>query len=91
MHFISIITMTEPVAREIIAEKSGYKPRSIGRLVRVINDTESVGQKVFVFETSNDVTRHPHYTKARLSDRYMSAAAKDGPLLSYEPDVTVGG
>jgi hypothetical protein len=91
MNFISLTTMTEAVARELIVKKAGYAWETIGPLVHAADQTDSVGQKAFVFETSNDVTQHPHYTRARLSDRYQLQAVEDGPLLSYEAEETVGG
>jgi hypothetical protein len=90
MNYIAISAPVEAVAREFATSKAGYRADSIGRLVHVHSDRDSSRQKDFVFETSNDVTRHPDFVKATLSDRYEIDAG-DGPILVYGPDVTAGG
>ena len=97
MDYISVMGVTELVARERIIADAGYPPATIGRVVLVADSGDNSRQKAFVFETSNDVTRHANFAKARLSDTYDLRALqhiddlKDGPLLVYGPEVTVGG
>ncbi len=97
MDYISVMGVTELVARERILADAGYTPATIGRVVLIADSGDNSRQKTFVFETSNDVTLHPDYAKARLSDTYdlstlqHADGVEDGPVLVYGPEVTVGG
>jgi len=97
MHFISAAAVTESIARERIATEAGYSADTIRRLVHMARKLDNSRQTTFVFETANDVTRHPDYAKANLSDicdletLRQSDNVKDGPVLVYGPEVTVGG
>jgi hypothetical protein len=93
MNFIAVTAVTDEVAREQAAAKSGYAPESIGALVRVIDDGDNSRQRVFIFKTTNDVTVHMHYAKARLSDAFQPTghATNDGPVLLFGPEITAGG
>lgn len=90
MNYIALAAPIEAVAREFATSKAGYRSETVGRLVHVQTPGDSSRQSDFVFETSNDVTRHPDFARAMLSDRY-DIAAEDGPVLVYGPDVTAGG
>ena len=92
MHFISVMAVTEPVARERIAAEAGYDPATIETLVHVAALEDNSRQHRFVFQTTNDVTQHPHYAKATLLDVLQDIEdVEDGPVLVYGPEVTVGG
>jgi len=93
MDFISVMAVTEAVARRRIVTEAGYGHDTVGRLVYVEPSGDNSRQNSYLFETSNDVTRHPHYAKARLSESHDLGllGVDDGPVLVYGPEVTVGG
>lgn len=93
MDFISVMAVTEAVARRRIVTEAGYAHDTVGRLVYVEPSGDDSRQNSYLFETSNDVTRHPHYAKARLSESHdlRLLGVDDGPVLVYGPEVTVGG
>jgi len=93
MNYVSVAAVTEEVARGQAAEKSGYAPQTIGRMVLAIGRRGNSRQDAYVFETSNDVTAHPRYARARLSEAFDLATPEldDGPVLLFGPEVTVGG
>ncbi len=93
MNYIVVIGITEDVARNQAAEKSGYAPSTIGRLSLVIDQRSNSRQDAYVFETSNDVASHQMYAKAKLFDAFdlENDTISDGPILMFGPEVTVGG
>ncbi|MFU0505806.1 hypothetical protein [Pseudaminobacter sp. NGMCC 1.201702] len=93
MNFISVMAVTEEIAREQAATKTGYAADTIGRVALVIDQSNSSRQKAFIFETTNDITKHPLYAKGRLSDVFdlTMQAVNDGPVLLFGPEVTAGG
>jgi hypothetical protein len=93
MNFISVMAVTEKVAREQALTKSGYAPQTIGRVFLVIDEGNNSRQDVFIFETAHDVTKHPLYAKAMLSQAFdlTEKALSDGPVLQFGAEVTVGG
>jgi hypothetical protein len=93
MNFISVMAVTEEIAREQASTKTGYAPETVGRVALVIDESNSSRQKAFIFETTNDVTKHPLYAKARLFDafRLTKRTVNDGPVLLFGPEVTAGG
>lgn len=93
MNYISAMAVTEGLAREQAAQKSGYAPDTIGRMVLLIDQRSNSRQDAYIFETANDVTKHPHYAKAKLSDVVDLTAldVDDGAVLLFGPEVTVGG
>ncbi|MBE1205942.1 hypothetical protein [Aminobacter carboxidus] len=93
MNFVSVIAVTEEVARKEASTKTGYAPETIGRVSLVIDEGNNSRQIAFVFETSQDVTRHPLYAKATLAEALDLAGkgVSDGPVLQFGPEVTVGG
>jgi len=97
MDFISVMAVTEAVARERVMIETGYEPGAIGRLLHVAPSGDNSRQNGYLFETDQDVTKHPHYAKARLFDTYElrlfghTDYVEDGPMLVYGPEVTVGG
>lgn len=93
MNYISVMAVTEDVARSQAAEKTGYDPATIGALVLVVNHHNNSRQYAHIFETANDVTKHPLYVRARLHVAFGPAvsALEDGEVLSFGPEVTAGG
>ncbi|MEQ1956412.1 hypothetical protein [Mesorhizobium sp. CN2-181] len=92
MNFISVMAITEAIAREQAVIQTGYDPDTIGPLAIVVDQRTSSRQKAFVFETANDVTNHPLFANARLSDTVDAPRLEaDGPVLNFGPEVTVGG
>lgn len=92
MNFISVMAITEVIAREQAAIRTGYEPDTIGAVIIVVDQGTNSRQKAYVFETTNDVTKHPLFAKAKLSDTIdVTAPGADGPVLSFGPEVTVGG
>lgn len=93
MNYIVVIGITEDVARNQAAEKSGYAPATIGRLSLVIDQRSNSRQDAYVFETSNEVANHSLYAKAKLFDAFdlENDTISDGPILMFGPEVTVGG
>lgn len=92
MYFISVMAITEAVARDQAAVKAGYERGTIGQVVTVVDQGTNSRQKAYVFATTNDVTRHPLFAGARLSDTVdTSSLETDGPVLAFGPEVTVGG
>jgi hypothetical protein len=93
MNFISVIAVTERVARNQASVISGYDPETIGRTSIVFNEGKNSRQIAFIFETDNDVAKHPLYAKARLSEVFdlKGRVVEDGPVLQFGPEVTVGG
>lgn len=93
MNYISVMAVTEDVARSQAAEKTGYDPSTIGMLALVVNHHNNSRQYAHIFETSNDVTKHPHYVQATLHDALGAAGSEltDGDILVFGPEVTVGG
>lgn len=94
MHFISVAAVNEKLARDIIVSEFGFMPSSIGEVLLTSAEIENSRQKTFVFGTSNDITQHPKYAKALLSDKFDLAAftsVEDGPIIEHGPEVTVGG
>lgn len=93
MNYIVVVGITEDVARKQAAAKSGYEPSTIGRLFQVSDQGSNSRQDAYVFETSNDVTSHSLYAKARLSDAFKLEQNRfsDGPVLLFGPEVTAGG
>ncbi len=93
MNYISVMAVTEEVARDQAAEKTGYDPATIGSLVLVVNHHNNSRQNAYIFETSNDVTKHPLYVRATLHTVFdpASRGLDDGDVLSFGPEVTVGG
>lgn len=93
MNFISVMAPTEEVAREQASTKTGYAPHTIRRMSLLFEQDNSSRQNAFIFETDNDVTIHPLYAKARLAQLFDLAGTgmKDGPVLRFGPEVTVGG
>ncbi len=93
MNYISVMAVTEEVARSQAADKTGYDPATIGALAFVVNHHNNSRQYAHIFETSNDVTKHPLYVRARLHVVFEVAGSdlEDGDVLSFGPEVTVGG
>lgn len=92
MNYIIIDAVTQAMARERAVKETGYDPAAIGQMVQIAGSCDNSRQKTFVFETSNDVTVHPDYTKTRLFDRLQPIeGVDDGPTLVYGREVTVGG
>ncbi|QOF75466.1 hypothetical protein IG197_34385 (plasmid) [Aminobacter sp. SR38] len=93
MNFISVMAPTEEVAREQASTKTGYDPDTIGRMSHIFEQGNNSRQNTFIFETDNDVTKHPLYAKATLAQVYdlTGTAMNDGPVLRFGPEVTVGG
>ncbi|WP_442580574.1 hypothetical protein ACSBOB_00785 [Mesorhizobium sp. ASY16-5R] len=92
MNFISVMAITEAIAREQAAAQTGYDPHTIGPLATVIDQGTNSRQRAFVFETANDVDKHPLFAKALLSDAIGATVIEaDGPVLVFGPEVTVGG
>ena len=93
MNVISVMAVTEEIAREQAATKTGYAPETVGRVALVISEGNSSRQNAFIFETTNDVTKHRLYAKAKLFDAFdlSNKAVNDGPVLLFGPEVTVGG
>ena len=79
--------------REQAVAKTGYEPEAIGLLLHTLDQPNNSRQKAYVFETANDVRKHPGYAHSKLSDICDLAAvgAEDGPVLVFGPEVTVGG
>lgn len=93
MNYISVMAVTRDVARSQAAEKTGYDPFTIGMLALVVSHHNNSRQYAHIFETSNDVTKHPHYVQTKLHDALGAAASEltDGDVLVFGPEVTVGG
>jgi len=92
MNFISVMAITEAVARERAVFETGYEANTIGPVVLVVDEENNSRQKAHIFQTANDVTTHALFTNTRLSDVAESIAADlDGPVLVFGPEVTVGG
>lgn len=93
MHFICVMAVTEELAREQASQQSGYSPITIGRLSLVVDEGDNSRQNTYIFETIHDVTEHPRYAKARLSEVFdlSGKGQNDGPVLQFGRDVTVGG
>lgn len=71
----------------------GQVPIGFGQVCLVIDAGNSSRQKAFIFETTNDVTRHLRYVVGRLSEAVDLVAhnVEDGPVLQIGAEVTVGG
>lgn len=93
MNFISIMAVTHEVARAQAISQTGYAPDTFGPAVFTADQGNNSRQQEYVFETGNDVTKHPLYVHAMLSDNHDLAKldVHDGPLLMFGPEVTVGG
>ena len=93
MNYISVMAVTEERAREKAVASTGYSRESIGPVVTVIDEGDNLRQRLYIFETSNDVTEHPQYTKAKLSSalHFVEPTVEDGPVLMFGPEITVGG
>ncbi len=92
MNFISVMAITEEIARDQAIMRTGYEPHTIGALVVVVDQHTSSRQKAFVFETTNDVTGHQLFARAKLSDTIdLPASRRDGPVLAFGPELTAGG
>lgn len=93
MNYISVMAVTEDLAREQAAIKTGYAPETIGRVILVIDEGDNSRQRGFVFQTMNDVTEHLLYVRAKLSDACDVPGKKvnDGPMLMFGREVTAGG
>ena len=93
MNFISVMAVTEEVARQQASTKTGYAPETIGRVFLAIKEDNNSRQIAFIFETNHDVTKHQLYAKATLAKAFdlTEKGVNDGPLLQFGPEVTVGG
>ena len=93
MNFISVMAVTEEIAREQASTKTGYAPETVGHVVVIVDQGTSSRQKAFIFETTNDVSKHPLYAKARLFEAFdvTEKEVNNGPVLLFGPEVTVGG
>ena len=91
MNFISVMAVTEEVAREQASNQTGYAPETIGCVSLVVEEADSSRQNAYVFETSQDVTTHPRYADAKLSESLDLKGLNDGPVLQFGREVTVGG
>ena len=93
MNYISVMAVTEEVAREQASTKTGYAPETIGGVFLVLDEGNSSRQNAFIFETTHDVTKHPLYVRARLSEAFdlTGKEVDDGPVLQFGPEVTAGG
>jgi len=93
MNFVSVMAANEEVAREQASAKTGYAPETVGRMLLVVDEGNNSRQHAFIFETTHDVTKHPLYAKARLSQAFdvTGKMINDGPVLRFGPEVTVGG
>ncbi|NGN45341.1 hypothetical protein G6N74_30320 [Mesorhizobium sp. CGMCC 1.15528] len=74
-------------------DQDRLRPQTIGRVFLVIDEGNNSRQDVFIFETAHDVTKHPLYAKAMLSQAFglTEKALSDGPVLQFGAEVTVGG
>jgi hypothetical protein len=93
MYFISVIAITEQVAREQAYAMTGYPLETVGRTAFVFKRGNNSRQNAFIFETPHDVTKHPLYVEAWLSEVFdlTGTVVEDGPVLQFGPEVTVGG
>lgn len=93
MNFISVIAPTEEVARAQATALSGYASDSISEAHIVAEVHNNSRQDAYIFETSHDVTKHPLYARALLSEVFdlCGEGVSDGPILQFGPEVTVGG
>lgn len=92
MNFISVMAITEAVARERAVLETGYQANTIGPVVLVVDEDNNSRQKAHIFQTAHDVTTHAQFTNTRLSDIAEPMADElDGPVLVFGPEVTVGG
>lgn len=93
MNYISVLAVDEERARERAADETGYAPEAIGWLALAAERGNNSRQNAFVFETLNDVTRHPLYIEGTLSEAFdlTGHTIEDGPVLRFGPEVTVGG
>ena len=93
MNYISVMAVTEELARSQAAGKAKYHPTTIGTLVRVVDHHNNSRQYAHIFETSHDVTKHPLYVTAKLHEAYGLADSEleDGDVLSFGPEITAGG
>ena len=91
MNFISVMAVTEEVARERASNQTGYAPETIGCVSLVVEEDDNSRQHLYIFETSQDVTTHPSYAEATLSEFVDLNGLNDGPVLQIGREVTVGG
>lgn len=93
MNFISVMAVDFEVAQKAAVLNTGYGADTIGPVVHVAEDGNNSRQNAYVFQTSNDVTQHPLYVDAKLSDSFMLSeiGVEDGPVLIFGPEITVGG
>lgn len=92
-HFVAAMAVTEDIAREQASIRTGYTPQTIGTLAFLIEGTNSSRQSTFVFETTQDVTKHPYYINATLSKLFdLGENLEDnGPVLQFGREITAGG
>lgn len=93
-NYVAVAAATAGLARSLAAEQSGYSAAAIGQLVCQAGvGVKNSRQTIYVFATSHDVTTHPSYVPSMLIETFAisDAGIKDGPVLQFGPEVTVGG